>query len=116
MRILRPRHQSPPGLPLPRLPPHRTRGGRLTPHRYRALRNTVDSIDDTIPGTFEITREGIVHDLRDPSGRHELTLTRLRRRLDARLPEDTVAHTGNPDDVTIVDWTISTEDLPLYDQ
>ncbi|WP_256727015.1 Uma2 family endonuclease [Streptomyces acidiscabies] len=69
----------------------------MTSHRYQAMRTAIESIDDSVPGTFEITREGIVHDLRDPSGRHELTHALIRRRLDAQLPEDTVAHAGKPD-------------------
>lgn len=32
-------------------------------HVYRAMRDFVQSMDDTLPGKFEITKEGIVHDL-----------------------------------------------------
>ncbi|KFG00178.1 hypothetical protein IQ62_15040 [Streptomyces scabiei] len=78
------------------------------PHIYRAMRDFVQSMDDTLPGKFEITKEGIV--------------------LEKEMPEEIVAHTGEPDgpryatrkdfvygeDVTIADWTISTTNLPLY--
>ncbi|GAA3979240.1 hypothetical protein GCM10022384_30970 [Streptomyces marokkonensis] len=66
-------------------------------HRYRAMRDFVQSADDTLPGKFEITQEGIVHDMMSPSGRHELTTLRLRRRLERVMPEEVVAHTGEPD-------------------
>ncbi|MFJ5260750.1 Uma2 family endonuclease [Streptomyces sp. NPDC088387] len=68
-----------------------------TSHRYRALRTFVLSTDDTVPGTFEITKEGLVHDLRAPSGRHELTAALIRRRLEQVMPDVLVAHTGKPD-------------------
>ncbi|MEU3343926.1 Uma2 family endonuclease [Streptomyces sp. NPDC006700] len=68
-------------------------GSRL----YRAMRDFVQSADDTLPGKFEITREGIVHDMLSPSGRHELTALRLRKRLERVMPEEIVAHTGEPD-------------------
>lgn len=67
------------------------------PHVYRAMRDLVQSADDTVPGKFEITREGIVHVLNTPNGPHELTRTRLRKRLEAAMPEELVAHTGTPD-------------------
>ncbi|MFE1796139.1 Uma2 family endonuclease [Streptomyces sp. NPDC059517] len=54
-------------------------------------------MDDTLPGKFEITKEGIVHDLREPVGPHELTALHLRKRLEAVMPEELVAHTGTPD-------------------
>ncbi|MER6953619.1 MULTISPECIES: Uma2 family endonuclease [unclassified Streptomyces] len=66
-------------------------------HRYRAMRDFVQSMDDTLPGKFEVTKEGIVHDLRTPVGRHELTALRLRKRLEKVMPEEIVAHTGQPD-------------------
>ncbi|MFM9446587.1 Uma2 family endonuclease [Streptomyces acidiscabies] len=66
-------------------------------YRYRAMRGFLDSIDDTLPGKFEITKEGIVHDMMAPSGRHELTTLRIRRRLDKVLPEEIAAHAGEPD-------------------
>ncbi|MGW1717698.1 Uma2 family endonuclease [Streptomyces sp. NPDC002156] len=52
---------------------------------------------DTLPGKFEITKEGIVHDLLRPNGLHELTVARLRRCLEQVIPEALVAHTGTPD-------------------
>jgi Uma2 family endonuclease len=66
-------------------------------HLYRAMRDFVQSTDDTLPGKFEITKEGIVHDMMSPSGRHELTTLRLRKRLEKVMPEKIVAHTGIPD-------------------
>ncbi|GED84943.1 Uma2 family endonuclease [Streptomyces sp. 6-11-2] len=66
-------------------------------HLYRAMRDFVQSADDTLPGKFEITKEGIVHDMMSPSGRHELTALRLRKRLERVMPEEIVAHTGEPD-------------------
>ncbi|MFD5653728.1 Uma2 family endonuclease [Streptomyces sp. NPDC127039] len=66
-------------------------------HLYRAMRDLVQSSDDTLPGKFEITKEGIVHDMMSPSGRHELTTLRLRKRLEKVMPEEIVAHTGEPD-------------------
>ncbi|WP_329365377.1 Uma2 family endonuclease [Streptomyces sp. NBC_01483] len=68
-----------------------------TSHLYRAMRDFVQSMDDTLPGKFEITKEGIVHDLTAPNGPHELTRARLRRHLERVMPEDLVAHTGAPD-------------------
>ncbi|MEU2281985.1 Uma2 family endonuclease [Streptomyces sp. NPDC013178] len=61
------------------------------------MRDFVQSMDDTLPGRFEITKEGIVHDLRDPGGRHALTTVHIRKRLEKVMPEDLVAHTGEPD-------------------
>ncbi|MBT3163240.1 Uma2 family endonuclease [Streptomyces sp. Vc74B-19] len=66
-------------------------------HRYRALRDFVRSTDDALPGKFEITKEGIVHNLLSPNGRHELTASLLRKRLERVMPEEVVAHTGTPD-------------------
>ncbi|MFG2941783.1 Uma2 family endonuclease [Streptomyces sp. NPDC048282] len=71
--------------------------GRTGSPRYRAMRDLVQSTDDTVPGKFEITREGIVHDLVSPNDPHELTRSRLRKRLEALMPEELVAHTGEPD-------------------
>ncbi|SFM84411.1 Putative restriction endonuclease [Streptomyces sp. cf124] len=85
-------------------------------HSYRAMRDFVQSMDDTLPGKFEITKEGIVHDLRAPVGPHELTALHLRKRLEKVMPEDLVAHTGTPDveaepegimrhpDVMVISW------------
>ncbi|MEV2210791.1 Uma2 family endonuclease [Streptomyces sp. NPDC050997] len=65
--------------------------------QYRAMRDFLEVMDDTLPGKFEITREGIVHDMREPVGPHELTTLHLRKRLERVMPEDLVAHTGRPD-------------------
>lgn len=54
-------------------------------------------MDDALPGKFEITKEGLVHDLTSPNSPHELTRARLRRRLEKVMPEGIVAHTGVPD-------------------
>ena len=66
-------------------------------HLYRAMRDFVQSMDDTLPGKFEVTREGIVHDMMAPVKQHELTVLRLRKRLEKVMPEEIVAHTGEPD-------------------
>ncbi|MGX9873525.1 Uma2 family endonuclease [Streptomyces cellulosae] len=66
-------------------------------HLYRAMRGFVQSMDDTLPGKFEITKEGIVHDMTAPVKQHELTVLRLRKRLEKVMPEEIVAHTGEPD-------------------
>ncbi|MFJ6838238.1 Uma2 family endonuclease [Streptomyces sp. NPDC091209] len=70
---------------------------RDTHHLYRAMREFLESMDDTLPGKFEITREGIVHDMMAPVGPHELTTLHLRKRLEKVMPEELVAHTGTPD-------------------
>ncbi|MFD6314438.1 Uma2 family endonuclease [Streptomyces nigra] len=70
---------------------------RSASHVYRAMRDFVRTADDTLPGKWEVTREGIVHDTRSPTGPHELTAARLRRRLEGVMPEEIVAHTGRPD-------------------
>ncbi|MGW1254023.1 Uma2 family endonuclease [Streptomyces sp. NPDC002513] len=64
---------------------------------YRAMREAVRSLDDTTPGRFEITKKGIVHDLSAPNGPHELTVLHLRKRLEKVMPDEIVAHTGEPD-------------------
>ncbi|AWN28456.1 MULTISPECIES: Uma2 family endonuclease [unclassified Streptomyces] len=64
---------------------------------YQAMREFVQSMDDTLPGKFEITKEGIVHDMMAPAGPHELTTLRVRKRLEKVMPEELVAHTGTPD-------------------
>lgn len=66
-------------------------------HLYQGMRDTVSSLDDTVPGKFEITKEGIVHDMMAPAGPHELTVLRVRKRLEKAMPEELVAHTGTPD-------------------
>ncbi|MGD3109180.1 Uma2 family endonuclease [Streptomyces sp. YGL11-2] len=69
-------------------------GARL---RYRAMRDAVEQIHDSVPGKLEITGAGIVHDLLSPVGRHELTTARVSRRLEKVMPDGLVAHTGAPD-------------------
>ncbi|MFF4311661.1 Uma2 family endonuclease [Streptomyces sp. 900105755] len=64
---------------------------------YRAMRDFVESTDGTLPGKFEITKEGIVLDMMSPVRQHELTALRLRKRLEKVMPEEIVAHTGEPD-------------------
>ncbi|MGW2707781.1 Uma2 family endonuclease [Streptomyces sp. NPDC001356] len=66
-------------------------------HVYRAMRDFVESTDGTLPGKFEITKEGIVLDMMSPVRPHELTALRLRKRLEKVMPEEIVAHTGEPD-------------------
>ncbi|MEU5180553.1 Uma2 family endonuclease [Streptomyces longwoodensis] len=66
-------------------------------HLYRAMRDFVESTEGTLPGKFEITKEGIVLDMMSPVRPHELTALRLRKRLEKVMPEEIVAHTGEPD-------------------
>ncbi|GAA3821713.1 Uma2 family endonuclease [Streptomyces phyllanthi] len=66
-------------------------------HLYRTMRDFVQTMDDTLPGKFEITKEGIVHDMMAPIGPHELTTVHLRKRLEKLMPDELVAHTGTPD-------------------
>ncbi len=68
-------------------------------HVYRAMRNVVELLDDSdaVPGRFEITKKGIVHDMMAPVGPHELTTLYVRKRLERAMPEEVVAHTGEPD-------------------
>lgn len=61
------------------------------------MRDLVQSMDDALPGKFEITKEGLVHDLLAPNSRHELTRAQLRRRIEKVMPEGIGAHTGVPD-------------------
>ncbi|WP_189762046.1 Uma2 family endonuclease [Streptomyces xanthochromogenes] len=61
------------------------------------MRRLVQAMDDTLPGRFEITKDGIVHDLRTPVRPHELTAVRVRKRLEKVMPEDLVTHAGAPD-------------------
>ncbi|GGR52855.1 Uma2 family endonuclease [Streptomyces sp. MBT70] len=70
---------------------------KVPPNRYRAMRDALPSMDDTLPGKFEITREGIVHDPVSPNGHHELTRLLLRRRLEKVMPNELLAHNGTPD-------------------
>ncbi|MEU8486489.1 Uma2 family endonuclease [Streptomyces sp. NPDC048641] len=71
--------------------------GRQAAHLYQAMRDFVQSMDDTLPGKFEITKEGIVHDMMAPAGPHELTVLRIRKSLEKVMPDELVAHTGTPD-------------------
>ncbi|MFE7039232.1 Uma2 family endonuclease [Streptomyces atratus] len=64
---------------------------------YLAMRDIVEQMQDSVPGKFEITEEGIVHDMMAPAGPHELTALRVRKRLEKVMPEELVAHTGTPD-------------------
>ena len=66
-------------------------------HVYRAMRDVVQAMDDVLPGKFEITREGIVHDMISPNSPHELTRLGLRKRLEKTMPVEIIAHTGRPD-------------------
>ncbi|WP_043264690.1 Uma2 family endonuclease [Streptomyces sp. CT34] len=68
-----------------------------TPLRYRAMRDAVEQIQDSVPGKLEVTGAGIVHDLVSPVGPHELTRARVSRRLEKVMPDGLVAHTGTPD-------------------
>jgi Uma2 family endonuclease len=70
---------------------------RRDARQYQIMRDFVSSMDDTLPGKFEITKEGIVHDMMSPARPHELTTLRVRKRLEKVLPEELVAHTGTPD-------------------
>ncbi|MEH0546245.1 Uma2 family endonuclease [Streptomyces sp. B21-105] len=64
---------------------------------YRAMRDFVESTDDNLPGRFEITKQGIVLDMMSPTRPHELTVLRVRKRLEKAMPAEIVAHTGEPD-------------------
>jgi Uma2 family endonuclease len=84
---------------------------------YRTMRDFVQSMDDTLPGKFEITKEGIVHDMMSPGGPHEVTAAHVSRRLEKSLPDELLAHNGTPDvedepegimrhpDVMVIAWT-----------
>ncbi|MFG2376056.1 Uma2 family endonuclease [Streptomyces sp. NPDC048504] len=60
------------------------------------MRDFLQSMDDTLPGRFEITKEGIVHDMTAGISPHELTTLRLRKRVEKVMPDELVAHTGAP--------------------
>lgn len=66
-------------------------------HVYEAMRDFVQSMDDTLPGKFEITKEGIVHDMMSPGGPHEVTAAHISRRLEKVMPDELLAHNGTPD-------------------
>jgi Uma2 family endonuclease len=84
---------------------------------YRAMRDFVQTMDDSLPGKFEITKEGIVHDMMSPGGPHEVTAAHVSRRLEKVMPDDLLAHNGTPDvedepegimrhpDVMVIAWT-----------
>ncbi|PNE36351.1 MULTISPECIES: Uma2 family endonuclease [Streptomyces] len=84
---------------------------------YLTMRDVIQSMDDAIPGKFEITKEGIVHDMMSPVGPHEVTAARVSRRLEKVMPDELLAHTGTPNvedepegllrhpDVTVIAWT-----------
>ncbi|MCS0602963.1 Uma2 family endonuclease [Streptomyces sp. LP11] len=86
-------------------------------HLYLTMRDVVQSMDDVVPGKFEITKEGIVHDMMSPGGPHEVTAAHISRRLERVMPDELLAHTGTPDvedepegimrhpDVTVIAWT-----------
>ncbi|WP_406106308.1 Uma2 family endonuclease [Streptomyces sp. NBC_01003] len=64
---------------------------------YLAMRELLPRLDAAIPGKWEITKEGITHDAATPNGPHELTVLRIRKRLEQATPNNLVAHTGVPD-------------------
>ncbi|MFF0745135.1 Uma2 family endonuclease [Streptomyces sp. NPDC004111] len=84
--------------------------------RYRDMREAIDRLREELPGKFEVTKEGIVHDMMSPGGPHEVTAARISRRLESVMPENLLAHTGTPDveheaegivrhpDVIVLDW------------
>ncbi|WP_435862303.1 Uma2 family endonuclease [Streptomyces phaeochromogenes] len=61
------------------------------------MRSVVQTLDDTLPGKFELTKEGIIHDLAAPNGPHELTRYHLRKCLEKVMQDGLVAHAGTPD-------------------
>ncbi|WP_326767095.1 hypothetical protein OG978_23465 [Streptomyces sp. NBC_01591] len=73
---------------------------------YRAMRDIIEQMQDDVPGKFEITKEGIVHDMMAPGRPHETTPDGPRY----AIRKDFVYG----EDVTIGEWTISTDGLPLY--
>lgn len=65
--------------------------------RFRTMRDIVGQMRERVPGKFEITKEGIVHDMMSPGRPHELTAAQVSRRLEKEMPDDVLAHTGTPD-------------------
>lgn len=61
------------------------------------MQELLHTLDGTLPGKLEITREGIINDATAPNGPHELSLLRIRKRLEQAMPNGLVAHTGVPD-------------------
>lgn len=84
---------------------------RRDAHLYQAMRDFVAHTDGTLPGKFEITREGIVHDMMAPVGPHELTTLRIRKRMERVMPEELVAHTGTPDVESVQHGTMRHPDV-----
>ncbi|MGW5347472.1 Uma2 family endonuclease [Streptomyces sp. NPDC004050] len=72
-------------------------GSRQGSTPYTTMRGLLQSLDDTIPGKFEITKEGIVHDTTSPGRPHEVTAGLVSRRLERVMPEGIWAYTGEPD-------------------
>ncbi|MFF5446835.1 Uma2 family endonuclease [Streptomyces sp. NPDC012888] len=72
-------------------------GSRQGASAYSAMREALRALDDTVPGKFEITREGIVHDMTSPGRPHEVTAALVGRRLERVMPDGFWAHTGTPD-------------------
>jgi hypothetical protein len=66
-------------------------------HRYLAMRELLLTLDGTLPGRLEITREGIIHDATASNGPHELTVLRVRRLVEQGIPDGLVAHAGISD-------------------
>ncbi|MFI1681111.1 Uma2 family endonuclease [Streptomyces sp. NPDC020607] len=83
---------------------------------YRAMRELIEQMDDRISGKFEITKQGIVHDMMSPSKPHELTALRLRRRLESVLPEGLLAHTGAPDVEDISEGVLRLPDIIVIEE
>ncbi|MEU0686817.1 Uma2 family endonuclease [Streptomyces uncialis] len=65
--------------------------------RFEAMRDVVDQMQGSVPGKLEITKEGIVHDMMAPGKPHELTAAQVSRRLERRMPDSLLAHTGTSD-------------------
>ncbi|WP_030581340.1 hypothetical protein [Streptomyces anulatus] len=62
---------------------------------YRAMRDIVEQMRERIPGKFEITKEGIVHDMMAPGRPHELTAAQVR--LTQALRQRRLLHVVGPD-------------------
>lgn len=69
----------------------------MTTNSYRMMREFVQQVQGCVPGKFEISANGIVHDLQAPHAPHALTAARVSRRLENVMPEGLLAHTGTPD-------------------
>ncbi|MEV7613847.1 Uma2 family endonuclease [Streptomyces sp. NPDC089799] len=64
---------------------------------YTAMRGVLESLDDTVPGKFEISKQGIVHDMMSPGRPHVFTAGLIGRRLERVMPEGIWAVAGEPD-------------------